>query len=47
MFGFTVKSDEGDSVTLYSPDRFLRDGWVDTLNMAAKARYTATYINDR
>ncbi|KAF5831424.1 hypothetical protein DUNSADRAFT_13159 [Dunaliella salina] len=47
MFGMTVKSDEGETVTLHSPDRFLRDAWVQTINMAAKARRSNMYINDR
>eukprot|EP00983_Pelagomonas_calceolata_P087920 1157067-Pelagomonas_calceolata.AAC.7 len=47
MFGMTVKSDEGETLTLHSPDRFLRDAWVHTINMAAKARKSNMYINDR
>lgn len=47
MYGLTVKSDESDTVTLYSNDRFLRDAWVDTINMAARTREHGMNINDR
>lgn len=47
MWGFTVKSDEGGSATLYTEDKALRDAWVRSLNMSAKARKHPQYINDR
>jgi len=47
MFGFAIKSDGGETLTLYSPDRFLRDAWVSTINMATQARACNMYINDR
>ncbi len=47
MFGLGVKSAGGECMTLFSADRFLRDQWVLTLNMAAKVRGGTMNINDR
>lgn len=47
MYGLTIKSDEGEAVTVYSKDQLVRDQWVLTLNMAAHARQFPMNINDR
>jgi hypothetical protein len=46
MWGFTVRSEEGSTVTLYTEEKQLRDAWVRTINGYARSIVTPHYLGD-